>query len=559
MMLNDDQNTLLHSLFYWESVEPNKVYLSQPLSNGQVIDYSWAEVASQVRCIATHLKSLKLEKGSTIAILGKNCAHWVMADLAIWLAGHISVPIYPTLQLEGVKYILDHSEAKLMFVGKLDDEYCFDSQGSFASDLIKISLPLSKQKSIPSWSEIVTSTIEQEAFELPSIRDIATIIYTSGSTGKPKGVVHSFETMMKVANNINKMMGGDYKVSKVDRVISYLPLAHAAERSMVEVTSLVHGFQVFFNHNLASFPTDLKRAAPTIFFSVPRLWTKFYQAIDAKIPVKYHAVLFKIPLIGNLIRRKILKQLGLHQVKFAITGSAPLPAKIISWYHSLELELLDCYGMTENFAYSHVSRIGQTKVGYVGQCTPDTECRIDENGEILIKSPGQMLGYHKDETTTKMQITADGFFRTGDQGEIDSQGRLKIIGRTKDLFKTSKGKYVAPAPIENKLQQHPKIEAVCVVGENQPQPYGLVMISQEAQKNNTQLAGELESLLESVNESLDSHEKLDCLVIISDEWNVDNGFLTPTLKIKRNIIEQFYSSNGDHWLASPNKVMWESS
>jgi long-subunit acyl-CoA synthetase (AMP-forming) len=372
--------------------------------------------------------------------------------------------------------------------------------------------------------------------------------------------MHSFGTMVSVAGALRDT----YNVNNKDRMLSYLPLAHVAERAVLETASLYFGFHVFFADRLETFQRDLQRARPTMFFSVPRLWTKFYLGVNEKLPPAKQKILFNLPVVSRFIKRKILKQLGLDQVRLAITASAPLPPSILQWYRNLGLELLDVYGMTENFGYSHGSRPGEVRVGYVGHCNPGVECRIAENGEVQVKSPGQMMGYYKAPDKTAEDMTADGFLKTGDRGEIDAQGRLRITGRVKELFKTSKGKYVAPVPIEQKLNNHPKVEVICVTGPSQPQPFALLMLSPEAQAELAQgrlereaLHSEFASLLDAVNETLEDHERLDYVVVVRDQWTIENGYLTPTMKIKRNIIEDRYLPQADQWITQRQPVIWE--
>ncbi|HEY0972927.1 MAG TPA: AMP-binding protein, partial [Solimonas sp.] len=329
--------------------------------------------------------------------------------------------------------------------------------------------------------------------------------------------------------------------------------------------SLYHGFHVYFAESLDTFVADVQRARPTIFFSVPRLWTKFQLGVEAKLPKKKQKILFRIPILGGKVKRKILQGLGLDQVRIALTGAAPLPPPTIAWYRSLGLELLEAYGMTENMAYSHFTRPNAARIGYVGQANIGVECRIDpQTHEVLVKSPGQMMGYYKEPQKTAECMTADDFFRTGDMGEIDDQGRLRITGRVKELFKTSKGKYVAPVPIENKLGAHPKIEAVCVGGADQTATFALVLLSEESRKhvaaggNRDEIAAELATLLEHVNATLDPHEQLQFAVVVKEAWNIDNGFLTPTMKIRRNIIEKRYQPQVDRWFQTRQPVIWES-
>ncbi len=559
MAIDPQKPTSVHSLFYWAEKNPDNVYLTQPYSDGRVEDITWGQAADQVRRMAGHLNSLKLPQPSNIAILGKNSAHWILADLAIWAAGHVSVPLYPTLNGETATYVLEHSEAKLLFLGKLDGtaDGWNDIKGHLPADLPIISLPMSPRDDTAKWLDIVASQSPAEP-RLPDPDDLATIVYTSGSTGRPKGVMHSFRTMISVADGLQQL----FPVSSSERMLSYLPLAHVAERAAVETQSLYYGFHLYFANSLDTFQEDLQRARPTLFFSVPRLWMKFYLGVNAKLPPKKQKILFSIPVLGSLVKKKVLRQLGLDHCRAALTGAAPLSAEIISWYRNLGLELLEVYGMSENFGYSHANRPGQAKVGSVGLANPGVEHRIGEGGEIQVKSPGQMVGYFKNEEKTREDITDDGFLKTGDMGEIDQQGFLRITGRVKDLFKTSKGKYVVPVPIENRFN-HPKAEVVCVAGANQPQPCLMVLLSEETRDeldrgaDRTELERELARELDAVNAECESHEKVAFVVVVREPWTMENGMLTPTMKIKRNVIEDFYNRKMDEWFARSAKVIWE--
>lgn len=554
--------TLPHCLLHWAETSPNRVYMTQPMPGGRTLEITWAQAADQALRLAAYIKGLDLPPKSSVALLGRNSAHWIIADLAIWYAGHITVPLYPTLNGETAAYILEHAEAKAIILGKLDGiaDGWKDIAPVLPAELPTISLPLSPRADVPQYDDIIATTAPLADVQLPDADQMSTIVYTSGSTGRPKGVMHSFGTMCSVAQALRDT----YKVNQDDRMLSYLPLAHVAERAVLETASLYFGFSVFFADKLETFQQDLQRAQPTIFFSVPRLWTKFYLAINEKLPPKKQKVLFNLPLLGKLVKKKVLTQLGLDKCRLAITASAPLPPNILQWYRGLGLELLDVYGMTENYGYSHGSRPGEVRVGYVGHANPGVEQRIAENGEVQVKSPGQMMGYYKDPAKTAEDMTDDGFLKTGDRGEIDPQGRLRITGRVKELFKTSKGKYVAPVPIENKLNVHQKVEVICVTGPSQPQPFALFMLSLDAQAelakghlSKDTLTQEFTDLLAGVNATLEDHEKLDYVVVVKDQWTMENGFLTPTMKIKRNIIEDRYLSHADEWLGQRKKVVWE--
>jgi len=556
------RSTLLHCFMLWAETSPNTVYMTQPLADGKTLEITWGEAANQVTRVANYLKSLNFPAGSSIGLLGRNSAHWILADLSVWMAGHVTVPLYPTLNAESAEYILEHSECKLLFLGKLDGKAdgWNDIKTILPDNLPLIGLPMSPRSDVTQWTDLVAQYEPLADITLPDTSAMATIVYTSGSTGRPKGVMHSFGTMCTVAGGLRDT----YKINRDDRMLSYLPLAHVAERAVVETASLYFGFKVYFADNLATFQQDLQRAQPTIFFSVPRLWTKFYLAINEKLPPAKQRILFNIPILSSIVKRKILTQLGLDKVRLAITASAPLPPNILQWYRNLGLDLLDVYGMTENYGYSHGSRPGEVRVGYVGHANPGVQHRIADTGEVQVKSPGQMMGYYKAPDKTAEDMTDDGYLKTGDRGELDEQGRLRITGRVKELFKTSKGKYVAPVPIEQKLNVHQKVEVICVTGPTQPQPFALFMLSLDAtaeladgRLDKNTLTDEFNALLKSVNATLEDHEQLDYIVVVKDQWTMENGFLTPTMKIKRNVVEERYLPNADTWVGQRKTVIWE--
>lgn len=565
MNKNNEHPTLLHSFLHWESSTADSIYLTQPLADGSVIDYSWREVGDQARRMAAYLQSLELPPKSSLGIFGKNTAHWIIADLAIWMAGHISVPLFSTANADTVRYVLEHAEVKLLFVGRLDGDAAGWTavRAAIPADLPLIDLPMSACGEGTPWDSIVAASAPLQSVALPERGDLATIIYTSGSTGNPKGVMHSFGAMYDAPAVTGAMYDNGRGTSSSDRMLSYLPLAHTAERAVVESVSLYSGCRVFFNLGLETFSEDLRRARPTIFLSVPRLWGKFYQSINERIPVAVQAAAFADPVEGALMKAQILSALGLDQVHTGLSGSAPLPVKVLEWYRQLGLELLEGYGMSENFGTSHFSLPGQVRVGYVGAAHAAVECRIGEDNEILVRSPSQMLGYYKQPELTAECYTADGLFRTGDRGELDEQGRLRITGRVKELFKTAKGKYVAPVPIEAKLGNHPRVEASCVTGVGLPQPLALVNVFPDTRaildtaEGRDAVATELEVFLAELNAQFEAHEQLSCLVIVREPWSIANGLLTPTLKIRRNLIEERYHDKIEVWGERGCKVIFE--
>ncbi len=548
----------LQRMYHWEKVRPDEIYLTQPMGVGALRNYTWRQAIGEVRRMAAYLQSLGYPKGSNIGILSKNCAHWILSDLAIWMAGYVSVPLYPTLAADSVRQVLEHSECKALFVGKLD---AWDKMKAGVPQGVHcISYPLSPPNDFPTWETIVAKTKPLQDSPTRPAGDLATIIYTSGTTGMPKGVMHSFGTFAKGMQILSARFGNE----SGDRVLSYLPLSHIAERLGVEVVSLGAGFRIFFAESLETFAADLQRARPTVFFSVPRLWVKFQQGVFAKVPRKKLDLLFRIPLLNRLIKKKILKGLGLDACRFTAGGAAPMPPDLLNWYRELGLEIIEVFGMTENLAISHSNQRGNTKPGTVGFPYTGVECRLSEVGEVLVKSPGNTMGYYKEPEKTRELFTEDGFVRTGDKGELDSEGRLRITGRVKEIFKTSKGKYVAPAPIENKLASHSRIEACCVMGANYSQPCALVVLSLDGlaaarvPAGRGELTQSLAAHLAAVNAALSDHEHLDFIAVVNDPWTVDNGFVTPTMKVRRSVIENAYGKFLDSWYTQKQPVLWQS-
>ncbi|MCV2360730.1 AMP-binding protein [Paucibacter sp. TC2R-5] len=554
----------LQRFYHWERSLGPRVALTQPMGGGAVQELTWSQVGDQVRRMATHLKAQGEAQGwgpgAKVAILSKNCAWWLMSDLAIWMAGYVSVPLYPTLAPETIRQILTHSEAKACFIGKLDG--WAGMKPGVPDGLPCISYPLSPddaKKSYESWDAICARNEPLAGEPMRQADDLATLIYTSGTTGAPKGVMHSFGSFAWALSAALKRI----PMSADDRMLSYLPLAHVVERVLVEHGWLRTGFAVYFADSLDTFAADLQRARPTIFFSVPRLWVKFQQGVQAKMPQKKLDFLLSLPIIGGLVRRKIMKALGLDQCRIAAGGAAPMPVALLQWYRKLGLNICEGYGMTENLAVSHITLPGADQIGTVGPAYEGIETRVDPaNGELLMRSPALMLGYYKQPELTAEVITPDGWLRTGDKGQIDAQGLLRITGRVKDLFKTSKGKYVAPAPIEDRLGQHPSVEACVVTGASMGQPVGVVMLSPGAAGHSgtaaerDALSTQLSAHLDEINAGLDPHEQLDCLVVIKTPWTVDNGFITPTFKIKRNRVEEVYGPQLEGWVGERKKIVF---
>ncbi|MCE9687929.1 AMP-binding protein [Shewanella sp. AS16] len=540
----------IEMLAHWVETRGDEVYLRQPI-DGQCKDFSWRQVQAQVQQLAGALRHLGLVPGDKVALLSKNCAEWFICDLALMHGGYISVPIYPTANAETISYVLEHSGAKAILVGKLD--HWAEQEAAIGGDILRLALPYDTMPAQYQWQQLLNLGEPLIEAPLPTAEQTMTLIYTSGSTGKPKGAIQTFGSYGWTCQAVVR----DLQTNTADRLLSYLPLAHITERVAIEGSSFYSASQVYFVESLDSFVTDIKRAHPTVFFSVPRLWSLFQQNIIDKIGMDKLNFLLKLPVIKSLIKRKIHKGLGLQDARLLGSGSAPIPPSLIHWYHSVGLDICEAWGMTENSAYSIINYpFDAAKIGTVGRPIEGSQVRRGADGELLVKSPGLMSAYYLQPEATAAAFDADGFFHTGDLCEIDADGCVSITGRVKDNFKTAKGKYVAPVPIERKLAQDAHVELICVIGSGLPHPVALVQLSEGATlQPREEVRASLKATLDSINPHLESHETVDAIIVVGEPWSIENDVLTPTLKIKRHVLEQRFSARVEG--IRGGKVVWE--
>lgn len=534
---------------HWLEQQPDAVWLRQPVA-GVWHDFTWRQVDDQARRLASALLALGCAPGDRVALLAKNCAEWFISDLAIQHVGLISVPLYPLQAPEQIAYVLEHADCKVILVGKLDEPDKLAT--GIAPHITRIAMPYPTMPTAHDWHSLLArhaplaGTREQQADELLSI------LYTSGTTGAPKGVMLSAGAMARSGAWATSELG----IGPGDQFFSYLPLSHAAERFLVQFNSLYSGAPVAFVESLETFASDLRHVRPTVFFSVPRLWTRFQQGVLEKMPQARLDRLLGIPLLGRLVARKIRQGLGLDRARILVSGAAAISTGLLEWYRRIGLTLCEGYGMTEHFAYGCFNRPGQVRLGSVGRPMPNLEVRIAEDGEILLRSQTLMQGYYLDPEKTA-ETLRDGWLHTGDKGVVDGDGYLRITGRVKDIFKTSKGKYVAPAPIEGEIAKCQWVEQVCLMGSNLDQPLALIELSPAArQRPREQVAADLQAHLAVLNSHLEPHERVSHFVLVREPWTVDNGSMTPTMKIRRNVLEARYAELIER-LPAHQPLLWE--
>ncbi len=559
--------------------------------DGEWLSISSAEVVRRSENIALGLYSLGLRKGDRAAILAANSPEWTLADAGCQFGGVIDVPIYTTLANDAVKYIIDDSEARVFF---LQDNATYECVLPAIKDCKSLEkFILFDPEPVADGPVITLATLESRGLRLgeekPELAaelrddiaatDIATLIYTSGTTGEPKGVMLSHTNL--VSNVVNA--SEKYDFSPDDVSLSVLPLSHVFERGGMYVY-IRAGMRVFYAESIDKVPDNLKEVKPTIFVGVPRIFEKVFErarlkavqsgrvnemifdwAIDvAKEYATMHekkqaipiALMAKHSIADTIIFAKLRDFFG-GRLRFCITGGAALSDDIYLIFTGAGISIMQGYGLTETSPVVSSNNPAAVRVGTVGKPIRDVEVRIATDGEVEVKGPNVMLGYYHKPEATKEVFTDDGWFRTGDIGELDADGFLKITDRKKELFKTSGGKYIAPSPIEQMLRASRFVNQAVLVGNERKFPAALIVPNFEMLESYAKLK-ELEipnheafcthprildlftRQIDAMTPDLAQFEKVKRFVLLVDEFSVDGGELTPTLKVKRRVINEKY-------------------
>ena len=562
-------------------------------SDGEWKPISSAEIVERAENIALGLFSLGLRKGDRAAILAPNSPNWTLTDAGCQFAGVVDVPIYTTLSPDAVRYIIDDSAARILFLNdreaynrvqetlaecaSLEKFVLFDASGidedkvTSLDELIQTGAELREQD----------SNLANELKTAVGSHDIATLIYTSGTTGEPKGV------MLTHANLISNVLdaGEKYAFNGLDTSLSVLPLSHVFERTGMYVY-IRYGMRVHYAESIEKVPENLKEVRPTIFIGVPRIFEKVFErarftasqagrvnemifdwAIDvakeyalaqgAGQPVSI-SLAAKHSVADKIVYSKLRDFFG-GRLRFCITGGAALPDEIFLIFTGAGISIMQGYGLTETSPVISSNNPAAVKVGTVGKPIRNVSVRIADDGEIEVRGPGVMQGYYHKPEATKEVFTEDGWFKTGDIGHLDDEGYLVITDRKKELFKTSGGKYIAPSPIEQMLRASRFISQAVLIGNERKFPAALIVPNFEMLESYARLK-ELEiktseefchhprildlftRQIEKTTVNLAQFEKIKKFVLLETELTIENGELTPTLKVKRRVIEEKYRS-----------------
>ncbi len=533
--------------------------LRQPFGDQWEV-YSWKETGHMARKLAKGLKEMGLGRGSHIGLVSKNCREWVIADLAIMMIGAVSVPFYPNLSGTQLNEVIRLGDVEALFVGKVVN--WDDMRIGIPKELPVIAFPhyegFPSVESRYNWNQLIDANAPMTTIDSPSLSDTWTIVFTSGTTGTPKGVVLTYGALdsTKILFEQNNML--EISADGENRFFSYLPLNHIAERVVVEMTCLSYGGSISFVESLDTFAANLRDVQPTAFFAVPRIWTKFQLGILSKLPQAQLDSLLSNPATADITAKNLRLSLGLDQARGALTGAAPMPQTTKDWFKRIGIHIHEGYGMTENSAITTALNAYDERPGSVGQAQPGAEIRIDpETNEILMRAPYLMKGYYKDPAKTA-EVLKDGWLHTGDEGRLDENGYLFITGRIKDTFKTAKGKFIVPAPIEWEFSTNADIEQICVMGLGCPQPIVMVCLSDVGKsKKKEEVEYSLSTTLSAVNSGQPNFARISTIVISNLHWSADNGLLTPTLKVKRNKLHERYGEALLGWHEAEETVVWE--
>ncbi len=516
---------------------------------------NWNRYRTEVAMLSAWFQKQGVKRGDKIAILSSNRPEWIISDLAIMSVGAVTIPIYPNSSSADVQYILEHSESTWLVIDKVTRLSPLNT--SAMKGIVIFNQGEAKAKNHYEYPFLVAQgAAELKAPVKMKPDEIATIVYTSGTTGKPKGVVHTHRNLSMVMASSHEII--ETPEGMTDRFFSFLPLSHVAERVLVEMGSIGNGAEVAFARSVDTIGEDLPVCQPTILLCVPRLWEKMQEGILAKVQKSSRVARFVFGAAGfmgksrvegtqidarqdagifpnlsdKLVGQKLREKLGLGRTRFFITGSAPTRPDVQKFFAAYGMPIREVYGLTENLSCGVLNIEDEILVTSCGKPFPANEVKIADDGEILFRAPWMFTGYYKNPEATQEVLSDDGWFSTGDLGRVDEQGRLFIVGRKKELLKTSNGKYVAPVPIEDSIKGNAQIKDVMMVGD--ARKFCVALVALENPELCEKSSADLQKWFEEVNKPLASHEAIKKVGILKEGFSIENGCLTPTLKLKRS-------------------------
>ncbi|MDB4958122.1 MAG: Long-chain-fatty-acid--CoA ligase [Myxococcales bacterium] len=544
---------------------------------------TWSTYADQIRTAARALIALGLPRGGKVAILGFNRAEWTIFDHAAMMAGGCPAGIYTTCSADEVQYIVHHSESSVILVENADQlakVKAKRAQLPLLKWIVTMRNAMSTGDDVLTWDDFlskadgVPDTDLDRRIDAIEQDDLATLIYTSGTTGPPKGVMLSHRNLAWTSQTLLDLGG-----RRTDDIsLSYLPLSHIAEQMCTLHMPATAGTQIYFAESIEKVPENLKECRPTAFFGVPRIWEKFHSALAGKLaettgakkrlvqwarhvcaevnayrnrgePVPKGLEL-QYKLAHRLVISKIKQAIGFDRARELFSGAAPIAADVLEFFSSLDLPIREIYGQSEDCGPTSTNLPGYTRIGTVGPPLPGLECKLAEDGEILVRGPNVFLGYYKEPEATA-EALRDGWLCSGDLGAFDKDGFLSITGRKKEIIITAGGKNIAPKNIEAALKQSPIVGEAVVIGDRRKYLTVLVTLDEAAARklvpgadplhNSPEIRSAIQVRVDEVNQALARVEQVKKFVILPMPFGIDSGELTPTMKIKRKVVAQKYA------------------
>lgn len=555
---------------------------------------SWSQYANLVKQAARALIALGFEPGQCTSILGQNRPEWCIFQVATMSAGGAAAGIYTTNSPEEVEYVVAHSESPVVLVENEAQWKKIDARRQYLPKLrhvvlmagaaaVKDPLVLSWEQFLAKGDSVHADKVMQRIHALePS--GLATLIYTSGTTGPPKGVMLTHANVAwtaQVATEMNSLTSGDW-------CLSYLPLSHIAEQMFTVHAALTAGYRVYFSEGIQALRENLKEVQPTIFFGVPRVWEKFYAGVAGKLgeakgvkaklvawafetgrratEQRSHGRLpddFEYKLAKKLIFDKLRPELGLANARICVSGAAPISKDILDFFAGLDVPVLEVYGQSEDCGPTSYNAPTDFRFGSVGRAVPGVDVKIADDGEILVRGPNVFAGYYKDPKATA-ETLADGWLHSGDLGEFRN-GFLYITGRKKDILITAGGKNIAPKNLESEMKQHPLVGEAVVIGDRRPYLTALISLDPDAlaaycaekgidpagAPHDPSIRASIHSTIDAMNKKVARVESVKKFTILPQPLSIDTGELTPTMKVKRKVVNDKFAALIDEMYASP--------
>ena len=526
--------TLTAYLDQWNNECPERTWLRQ-YEGESYQDWTWAQAHTEINALAVWLESYFQGSGHMLGLLSRNRPHWYFADFGSVASGNVVVPMFTTLIKDTAEYVMSFTEMALLFVGETDN---WDQvKQVLPENITLVCLPgVEVEEEHLRWDDIVAPHRGSMPTYQCQPKDLVSLVFTSGTTGVPKGVMQTHESNIIPTNRGRNAFG----LENGAKQFSYLPLAHIAERQIVEVSSLMHCGEVHFNESLEFLLRDLQRCRPNMVFGPPRVWEQLQQGIIAQFGSQEaidKALEADAQGVGAMIRQK----LGLDDAQYLLTAAAPTPPALIHWYERFGIILLEGFGQTECMG-PILSSTETRRIGSIGKAVAGVDVRISDNDELQIKAEGSSPGYYKMPEKTA-EVFVDGWVYTGDKVKLDEDGYYYITGRVKDYFKTIQGKFVAPTPIENIFAENPYTEQICLLGRGYSKTVMVCVLGAVAQEVDDQIVeAALLEKVEAINASVDSHARIGAVIISTEVWTNENSILTPTMKIRREKVDEKFGA-----------------